>query len=59
MIEKKQRGGAREGAGRPRLNIKNIQVRITMPIDLINTLKKLGGSRWVQQQIIKTTLNDQ
>ena len=53
------RGGVRPGAGRPKNVEQTLQLKITLPISLRSQFKALGGSNWVQQQIIKANLNDE
>lgn len=55
---KSNRGGARAGAGRPKNVEATIQLKITLPVSLRNKFKELGGSTWVQKQIVKENLND-
>ena len=50
------RGGARPGAGRPRNTHETLQIKITIPINMKNQLKKLGGSKWIVDQILKNLL---
>ena len=52
------RGGVRPGAGRPKNVEQTLQLKITLPISLKNQFKYLGGSKWVQQEIIRAMLND-
>lgn len=53
MTDKKQRGGAREGAGRPKLNedekAKNRTIRMTD--DDYQKFKALGGAKWLNAQL--------
>jgi hypothetical protein len=48
-----ERGGAREGAGRPATG--NVRVVLRMSPAHADILKRLGGSMWVQDQIDATT----
>lgn len=53
MTDKKQRGGAREGAGRPKLNedekAKNRTIRMTD--NDYQKFKALGGAKWLNAQL--------
>lgn len=44
-------GGARQGAGRKRISQKTVKVTISIPEDMRLVLKKLGGTKWIQDQI--------
>ena len=49
--QRKKRGGARLGAGRPRKNTREYKIRLT-PEDH-KKLRELGGSKWIRDQIEK------
>lgn len=55
MTDKKQRGGAREGSGRPKLNAndkaKNRTIRMTD--DDWQKFKALGGTKWLAKILEK------
>ncbi len=55
-IDKKaqSRGGARPGAGRKATDTKEVKIRLTPGEH--EALKKLGGSRWVKEQIAKVRM---
>lgn len=52
----KQRGGARKGAGRPKLEDPTMYYSIRLTKAQIAQLKLLGGSKWVRQKIALATL---
>lgn len=55
MTDKKQQGGAREGAGRPPLEVKaqNRTIRLTDAEYL--KFKQLGGASWIKKQLTIVT----
>jgi len=52
MADKKQRGGAREGAGRPTQDDKAKNRTIRLTDDEYAKFKALGGAGWLRQQLI-------
>ncbi len=54
MTEEKKHenwGGAREGAGHPKAEKEMFYVRIRLSRDEWDKLKRLGGSKWIRQQL--------
>lgn len=49
--KKSKRGGARPGAGRPRVNTREYKIRLS--IEHHKKLRELGGSKWLREQIEK------
>lgn len=50
------KGGARDGAGRRKTGRKYLGVRLSQ--QEINTFKKLGGSRWLQNVLQEKMKNE-
>lgn len=54
MTETKTRGGAREGAGRKPYETKRYYVKVRLSAEEHDKLRKLGGSKWLVEQIEKS-----
>lgn len=51
---KRGRGGAREGAGRKPYETKRSYVKVRLSAEEHDKLRKLGGSKWLVEQIEKS-----
>ena len=49
MTDQKKHGGARQKAGRPRIN--HVPLTIRVRDDQVEKFRKLGGSAWVRRKI--------